>query len=102
MGDTHSTITRRRFIGGTTAGFAGLVAAPAIISRRARAADATLTVTSWGGDYNKSVREVFADPFTKETGIPVTLVDNGDMAKVKAQVLSKDVQWDVIDAPISF
>jgi len=91
MGDTHSTITRRRFIGGTAA---GLVAA--------RAADTTLTVTSWGGDYNKSVREVFADPFTKETGIPVTLVDNGDMAKIKAQVLSKNVQWDVIDAPAAF
>ncbi|GGF43093.1 ABC transporter substrate-binding protein [Aliidongia dinghuensis] len=102
MTDTYSTITRRRFIGTSAAGVAGLVAAPAILSSRARAADTTLTVTSWGGDYNKSVREVFADPFTKETGIPVTLVDNGDMAKVKAQVLSKDVQWDVIDAPISF
>jgi len=102
MTDTYSTITRRRFIGSSAAGIAGLVAAPAILSSRARAADMTLTVTSWGGDYNKSVREVFADPFTKETGIPVTLVDNGDMAKVKAQVLSKNVQWDVIDAPAAF
>ena len=49
------------------------IAAPAVLAPRARAADKSLTVTSWGGDYNKSVREVFADPFTKETGIPVTL-----------------------------
>ncbi len=81
---------------------AGLIAAPAMFTGRAQAADKTLTVTSWGGDYNKSVREVFADPFTKETGIAVTLVDNGDMAKVKAQVLGKNVQWDVIDAPAAF
>ena len=102
MTDKHSTISRRRFLGTGATGLAGLIAAPAIFTGRARAADTTLTVTSWGGDYNKSVREVFADPFTQETGIPVTLVDNGDMAKVKAQVLSKAVQWDVIDAPAAF
>lgn len=78
------------------------LAMPSIWSGRARAADNAITITSWGGDYHKSVREVFADPFTKETGITVTMVDNGDMAKVKAQVLSKAVQWDVIDAPAAF
>lgn len=95
------TISRRGLVRGG-ASLAGLLAAPAVFSGRAWAADKTLTVTSWGGDYNKSVREVFADPFTKETGIAVTLVDNGDMAKVKAQVLTKSVQWDVIDAPAAF
>jgi putative spermidine/putrescine transport system substrate-binding protein len=94
-------LSRRRLLGQAAAGLT-VLAAPAVVTGRARAADAGLTVTSWGGDYNKSVREVFADPFTKETGIPVTLVDNGDMAKVKAQVLSKAVQWDVIDAPAAF
>jgi len=95
------TISRRGLVR-RGAGLAGLLAAPAVFTGRAWAADKTLTVTSWGGDYNKSVREVFADPFTKETGIAVTLVDNGDMAKVKAQVLTKSVQWDVIDAPAAF
>ncbi len=97
---TFSTSRRGILRGG--AALAGLIAAPAVFTGRARAADTTLTVTSWGGDYHKSVREVFADPFTKETGIPVTLVDNGDMAKVKAQVQSGAVQWDVIDAPAAF
>lgn len=98
---TFST-SRRGLLRGGAAGLVGLIAAPAVFTGRASAADATLTVTSWGGDYNKSVREVFADPFTKETGIAVTLVDNGDMAKVKAQVQSNAVQWDVIDAPAAF
>ena len=102
MTDKTFSTSRRGLLRGGAAGLAGLIAAPAIFTGRAQAADKTLTVTSWGGDYNKSVREVFADPFTKETGIPVTLVDNGDMAKVKAQVLSKAVQWDVIDAPAAF
>lgn len=81
---------------------AAALAAPSVWTGRSQAADTTLTITSWGGDYHKSVDEVFAQPFTKETGIPVTLVDNGDMAKVKAQVQSNAVQWDVIDAPAAF
>jgi len=97
-----NSITRRGLLRDSALATAGLLAVPAVWTGRAHAADATLTVTSWGGDYNKSVREVFADPFTAETGIPVTLVDNGDMAKVKAQVESNNVQWDVIDAPAAF
>jgi len=99
MTEQQMTTTRRRLLAGAAL---GALAAPAIMSRRARAADTALTITSWGGDYHQSVQDVFAAPFTKETGIPVTLVDNGDMAKVKAQVLSKAVQWDVIDAPAAF
>lgn len=98
---TFST-SRRGLLRGGSAGLLGLIAAPAVFTGRSAAADTTLTVTSWGGDYNKSVREVFSDPFTAETGIKVTLVDNGDMAKVKAQVLGNAVQWDVIDAPAAF
>ncbi|WP_377811186.1 polyamine ABC transporter substrate-binding protein (plasmid) [Azospirillum sp. A29] len=105
MTKTTFLTSRRGLLKGGAAGLAGimgLTAAPAVFSRRAHAADTTLTVTSWGGDYNKMVRGIFADPFTQETGIKVALVDNGDMAKVKAQVQSKAVQWDVIDAPAAF
>ena len=95
------SISRRTVIRSGAVAAAAL-AAPFVWTGRSQAADATLTITSWGGDYHKSVKEVFAEPFTKETGIPVTLVDNGDMAKVKAQVQSNAVQWDVIDAPAAF
>ncbi len=90
---------------GVLRGIAGTgvaLAAPAVFTGRALAADGTLTVTTWGGSYHEMVQASFVDPFTAETGIAVQLVDNGDMAKVKAQVLSNSVTWDVIDAPAAF
>lgn len=99
---TQPTNPSRRKFALQLAASAAVVASPMIISRRAAAADRSITVTSWGGDYHKMVQNIFATPFTKETGINVTLVDNGDMAKVKAQVLSNSVQWDVVDAPAAF
>lgn len=84
--------TRRRFIG-----TAGALAAAAALPRHARAAS-PLVVTCWGGAYEKGIRDVFADPFTKETGIPVTLVNNADLTKMKVQVDSRNVQWDVFDS----
>ena len=64
----------------------------------ARAAQTTINVTCWGGDYEKGVRHIFADPFTAATGIEVRLINNADLAKMKAQVDSKNVQWDVFDS----
>jgi putative spermidine/putrescine transport system substrate-binding protein len=42
-------------------------------------------------------------PFTKETGISVTVVDSADMAKTKSQAASISVEWDLTDgtAPMS-
>ena len=102
MTDSPFILSRRRLVAGAGLGGLGLLAAPSILRSGALAADKSLTITSWGGDYHKSVQDVFVDPFTKETGVAVTLVDNGDMAKVKAQVLSNAVQWDVVDAPAAF
>ncbi|MCL4068011.1 polyamine ABC transporter substrate-binding protein [Pseudomonas sp. GX19020] len=94
-------MSRRNFAKGL--GLTGLaLAAPTVFTGRALAADTTITVTSWGGTYHEMVKKTFVEPFTAETGIAVQLVDNGDMAKVKAQVLSNSVTWDVIDAPAGF
>lgn len=84
--------TRRRFLGTT-----GALAAAVSLPGRAVAAG-PLVVTCWGGAYEKGIRDVFADPFTKETGIPVTLVNNADLTKMKVQVDSRNVQWDVFDS----
>jgi len=87
------TLSRRAaLLGGAT-----LLATPAVFTGRARA-DTTLTVTCWGGAYRTGVESVFAQPFTKETGIAVRLVDNADLARMKAQVVSKRVEWDVFDS----
>ncbi|MNK72124.1 Spermidine/putrescine-binding periplasmic protein precursor [compost metagenome] len=58
----------------------------------------SITVTCWGGDYEKNVRAIFAEPFTKETGIGVNIVNNADLTKLKVQVKNKNVSWDVFDS----
>ena len=83
---------RAALLGGVT-----LLAAPAVFTGRAQA-DTTLTVTCWGGAYRNGVESIFAQPFTKETGIVVRLVDNADLARMKAQVVSKRIEWDVFDS----
>ena len=93
--------SRRAVLHGLSTGAMAL-AAPAVFTGRAFAQDSKITVTSWGGSYHEMVQTNFVEPFTAETGIEVQLVDNGDMAKVKAQVLSNSVTWDVIDAPAAF
>ena len=86
--------SRRSFI---KAGVALASAAGLGIGRSVRAAE-TINVTCWGGDYEKGIRDIFADPFTAETGIAVRLINNADLTKMKVQVDSKNVQWDVFDS----
>lgn len=62
----------------------------------ARADD--ITITSWGGTYQEGQRVTYFDPFTAKTGIKVTEETySGELAKIKAQVDSGDVVWDVVD-----
>ncbi|OKO71457.1 ABC transporter substrate-binding protein [Bradyrhizobium sp. NAS96.2] len=92
---------RRRLMQSIGATFlSGAVAAPMVIkSREAFAADNNLIVVSWGGEYQRFTEEAYVKPFEKETGIRVTLVNTPDLAKVKAQVTTNNVEWDVFDAP---
>ncbi len=61
-------------------------------------AQADITVVSWGGAYTKSQVEAYHKPFTKTTGIKILSEDyNGGIAKIKAQVETKNVTWDVVD-----
>ncbi len=94
------TMDRRHFlqVAGSTLATA-IVAAPMIITSRKAVAANNLTVISWGGNYHQGVEDALAKPFEKEFGIHVTLVDTPDLAKVKAQVMTNNVQWDVFDAP---
>jgi putative spermidine/putrescine transport system substrate-binding protein len=101
MSSDHNIIVpRRRFLqaAGTTL-IASAVAAPMLITSRKSMAASNLTVVSWGGNYHQGVEEALAKPFEKEFGVHVTLVDTPDLAKVKAQVMTNNVQWDVFDAP---
>jgi len=85
--------SRRRFLH-----HAGAIAASATFMPAVRAQSKSIVVTCWGGDYEKAIKSCFAEPYAKETGIGVSLVNNADLTKMKVQVDSKNVQWDVFDS----
>ena len=61
-------------------------------------AQATLTVTSWGGAYTKSQEKAFMEPFTKTTGTKILEDEwDGSPAKIKGMVDTGQVTWDVVD-----
>jgi len=83
-------------LGATSLIAASVVSAPAlIIPGRANAAE-SLVVTLWGGQFTEFFRKAYLDPFTKETGIEI--IDGGapDLAKVKAMVQTRNIEWDVV------
>ena len=57
-----------------------------------------LVVCSWGGTFDKALRQAYWDPFEKETGIKVIAVGPPRAAKVKAMVDSGKVEWDIVVA----
>ncbi|CAD7037682.1 ABC transporter substrate-binding protein [Pseudorhizobium endolithicum] len=96
MTNKGNGISRRNFI---IAG-SGLLAAPAVLrATSATAASNQLTFVTWGGTYKDALVEGAIKSFTEQTGVQVTIIDTPDLAKVKAQVSTGNVQWDVFDAP---
>jgi putative spermidine/putrescine transport system substrate-binding protein len=83
MPDTLHALSRRR----TLLGSGALLAAPALLTRRAAAAE-TCVVGTWGGDYARLLRENIDDPILKPMGVNV-IQDVGDetprLAKLTAQ-----------------
>jgi putative spermidine/putrescine transport system substrate-binding protein len=57
-----------------------------------------IVVCVWGGEFSKTQRTAFFDPFEKETGIKVKTVSFPEFAKMKAQVTSGNIEWDVVDS----
>lgn len=87
-------VTRRRLISSVGA---GLVAAPALMLTREASASENLVLVTWGGSFAEVIKRVIAEPFTRETGIGVTLVSGPDTAKAKAQVATGKLEWDIFD-----
>jgi putative spermidine/putrescine transport system substrate-binding protein len=65
-----------------------------------QSAQQTLQMASWGGIFKEATQKNIADPFTKETGIPVSIADVGGgwAAKIEAQKAAGQLQWDIIDS----
>jgi putative spermidine/putrescine transport system substrate-binding protein len=84
-------VTRRQFIGGL--GAAGLlVRAPDLFAQ-----PAPLNFVTYGGSYGEAVNKHLVKAFEKESGITVQQGVNQALAPVKIQVLSKNVQWDLVE-----
>lgn len=88
---TRATSRRHVLIGGAAA-----IAAPYILSTKAKASDKLVLVFA-GGSTQVALEEAIIKPFTEETGIPVNIVNTTDMAKLKIQVQSKTTEWDLFD-----
>src|SRR6516165_9705345 len=68
------------------------------ISRRgARAQGRTVYVNSYGGVWESSWRKAFFEPFTAQTGIQIKTVPGVSFAKLKAQVQTRNFEWDVVN-----
>jgi len=75
------------------------VAAPSVLRcwGEAKAQDRTLVVCTWGGLFQKAHERAFARPFEKETGAIIRYVTQPSSARIKAQVESGNIEWDLVD-----
>src|SRR5262245_55682259 len=94
----RTTISRRRFLATTAS--AALATGVAAGPRRSRAAGKNeLVFVGFGGSYQDGQTKALFEPFEKETGIKVVQTTGVDIAKLRAQVQSKNVEWDLISIP---
>ena len=78
-----------------------LAAALAALGAAAQA-DGTITITSYGGAYGKSLEQAMYKPFAAKSGVKVLSEDyNGGLAEVRAQVKTGNVKWDVVDVELA-
>lgn len=59
-------------------------------------AGATLTVTSWGGEYEDAQRKAIFEPFERLTGARID-VGVTDIAQLRTMVEADETEWDVSD-----
>lgn len=58
----------------------------------------TIVFAGWGGSIQQAQREVYLNSFEKETGIKVIDVAGVSLAKIKAMVEAKNIEWDVVQS----
>ena len=93
----QSRFNRRTFTKGA-AGAAFVLGAPAILGSTARAAQ-ELVFVGFGGAYQEGQTKALFEPFERETGIKIVQTTGVELAKLRAQVQSKNVEWDLICLP---
>ena len=92
-------ISRRRFLGTAAAGALATAALPATATSARAQGKRELVFVGFGGSYQDGQTKALFEPFEKETGIKVVQTTGVDLAKLRAQVQSKNVEWDLISIP---
>lgn len=87
---------RRRLVGISAAAAVLLAACGGGGSAGGGKSSDPLTLVDYGGETSTIAREIWIDPFTKESGTKMRQDAPNDYAKVKAQVDSGHVTWDVM------
>ncbi len=90
----ENNISRRKFIL-KSAALGAALSSPVIISRSAYAAEKLIYI-GYGGSTQDVINKVFIDSFMKETGIEVISTPGSDLAKLRAQVQTGNVEWDLL------
>jgi putative spermidine/putrescine transport system substrate-binding protein len=72
-----------------------LVAGAISTAMLAGAAQAAVTLVSWGGGYSASQQKAYIDTYS--SGNVNMISYNGGLGEVRAQVESGNVQWDIVD-----
>ena len=91
----RSGFTRRRLL--TKAAVVSLgLAAPVIWTTRSWA-DETLVYIGYGGSTQDVINKVFIESFMKETGIKIISSPGADLAKLRAQVQTGNIEWDLLN-----
>jgi putative spermidine/putrescine transport system substrate-binding protein len=86
---------RRAVITGLGLAAGSILYAPFV--RRARADESKeLVLCGFGGAYQDGQTKAYIEPFQQETGIKVIQTSGPEIAKLRAQVQSKNVEWDVV------
>jgi putative spermidine/putrescine transport system substrate-binding protein len=75
-----------------------LVAALAACAAMPAFAQSQLTVVNFGGANGAAQKKAYVEPFEKSSGAKVVSVEyNGEQAKIKAMVDTRNVTWDVVE-----
>lgn len=89
--------TRRSFISNAVKFSAAAAAAPYIITPSR--ASTSLVFSGFGGAYQEGQTKALFEPFEKATGIKIVQTTGVDLAKLRTQVQSGNVEWDFIALP---
>src|SRR5215510_3601729 len=92
-------VTRRQFLKGATGAGALGLAFPSVVTRARAQGKNEIVFVGFGGTYQEGQTKALFEPFEKETGIKVIQTTGVDLAKLRAQVQSKNVEWDFISIP---